>query len=211
MRIFEFSTQNRDDVIRLPINPSSFELSEPKLNQKITLLNIGEINLLGNRGLVTCALSSFFPSPKSPHFHRADRTPQEYIDTFFKWKNSDEPIRLIITNTYVNLSMAIEKFNYSQREGDDDIYYTIDLAEYRFLNVPSVAVASSSVSQGNGLKNRPNTAANPSEVIVKSQADTLWAMACKYYGDGTKWTVIAKANNITDPRKMYKGQVVKIP
>lgn len=46
---------------------------------------------------------------------------------------------------------------------------------------------------------------------MKSQADTLWAMAVKYYGDGTRWTEIAKANNIDAPKLMQAGQKVMIP
>ena len=72
-RTIEITFNNRSEGFVLPINPKTFEISEQHLNQKVTLLNIGEINLIGNRGLITCSLQSFFPSSKSPHFKRADR------------------------------------------------------------------------------------------------------------------------------------------
>lgn len=209
MRIFELSSNNRGEVITLPVNPSSFELSEPKLNQKITLLNIGEINLLGQRGLATGTLSSFFPSTKSPFYRRADREPNEYINTLQKWKNGDDPIRLIVSGSNINLAMTIDKLTYSQKEGDGDIYYTVDLSEYRYLNVS--AVASPAAAKDSGLKERPNTKVKSKEELVRSVNDTLWAMACRNYGDGTKWTDIAKANNITDPKSLKIGQRVVIP
>lgn len=208
-RVFELSTDNRKQTIILPINPATFEFYEAKNNQKINLTNMGEINLLGNRGLLTGTLQSFFPHEKSPLYRYADRPPMEYINTLLAWKNSDEPIRLIVTGTTINHAMAIDKLTYSQREGLDDIAYTLELSEYRYLNVPSVKVSSATAS--NGLKSRPNTATKPGEVTVRSQADTLWAMACKYYGDGTRWTEIAKANGIKDPRSLQLGQVVRIP
>lgn len=65
-RIIELSYNNHEEMFDLPINPSEFEFSEAQNNQKITLLNIGEANLIGHRGLVTGSLSSFFPSPSSP-------------------------------------------------------------------------------------------------------------------------------------------------
>lgn len=43
------------------------------------------------------------------------------------------------------------------------------------------------------------------------QGDTLWALAVKHYGDGSRWREIAQANGIMDPRKLQIGQVINIP
>lgn len=45
--------------------------------------------------------------------------------------------------------------------------------------------------------------------IVKN--DTLWTLAQKYYGDGTKWTKIQKANSDVDPYKLQIGKKLYIP
>ena len=68
-RVIELSVNNRKEVIELPINPPSVEFTEKQLNQAITLLNIGEANLKGERGLSTqsCRASSL---RRSLHFIR---------------------------------------------------------------------------------------------------------------------------------------------
>jgi nucleoid-associated protein YgaU len=43
------------------------------------------------------------------------------------------------------------------------------------------------------------------------KGDTLWAIAKKYYGDGNKYTEIAKANNISNPNVISVGQKLLIP
>ena len=45
------------------------------------------------------------------------------------------------------------------------------------------------------------------------KGDTLWAVASKAYGDGTKYTAIFEANKpmLSDPDKIYPGQVLRIP
>ena len=45
---------------------------------------------------------------------------------------------------------------------------------------------------------------------VKS-GDTLGAIAREMYGSAAKYNLIAEANNITDPRRIWVGQVLTIP
>ena len=140
-RIIELSVNNREEAIELPVNPATVEFTQKQLNQTITLLNIGEANLKGERGLKYAKLSSFFPSSKSPFYKYAGRSPAKYIAMLEEWKTSKTIVRLIITDMRINLAMLIDELDYSMREGDDDIYYTLSLSEYRILNVPSVQTA----------------------------------------------------------------------
>lgn len=41
--------------------------------------------------------------------------------------------------------------------------------------------------------------------------DTLWAIAERFYGDGSKYQVIADASGIPNPDLIYPGQVLTIP
>ena len=45
------------------------------------------------------------------------------------------------------------------------------------------------------------------------KGDTLWAIASKNYGDGTKYKLIFEANRpmLADPDEIYPGQVLRIP
>ena len=49
-RTIELSFNNHAEMFNLPINPAEFEFTEPHNNQRITLLNIGEVNLIGQIG-----------------------------------------------------------------------------------------------------------------------------------------------------------------
>lgn len=210
-RVIELSTSNRNERIVLPVNPATFEFSEAALNTKITLVNVGEVNLLGKRGLVTGTLSSFFPSSKSPFYRYADRSPAAYIELLTKWKNSGSPIRVIVSDSDFNLMMSIDKIQRGYREGTKDINYTLELTEYRKLNVPSVKV-STVVNRPSGLNSRPDTSSNgKTHTVVKG--DTLWAIAKKYYGSGSQYTKIYEANKdkIKNPNLIYPGQVFTIP
>jgi hypothetical protein len=44
-----------------------------------------------------------------------------------------------------------------------------------------------------------------------ASGDTLWAIAQRFYGDGSKYQKIADANGISDPDKIQVGQTLVIP
>lgn len=66
-----------------------------------------------------------------------------------------------------------------------------------------------------GIKEIPNYATTPKTETKRYytviRGDTLWGIAKKYYNDGSKYPVIAKANNIANPDKIYVGQKLLIP
>ncbi|MBO0864185.1 MAG: LysM peptidoglycan-binding domain-containing protein, partial [Mycobacterium sp.] len=41
--------------------------------------------------------------------------------------------------------------------------------------------------------------------------DTLWAISERFYGDGSKYQVIADASGISNPDLIQPGQVLTIP
>jgi N-acetylmuramoyl-L-alanine amidase len=58
----------------------------------------------------------------------------------------------------------------------------------------------------------PSTAPTPGvRTYVIKAGDTLGAIARDMYGSAAKYTIIAEANNITDPRRIWVGQVLTIP
>lgn len=43
------------------------------------------------------------------------------------------------------------------------------------------------------------------------RGDTLWDLAGKYYGNGSQWKKISKANNIRNPKTLQIGRILVIP
>lgn len=179
------------DIV-LPVNPTELEVVMPQLNKRLTLLNMGTVNMKGNRDLVTVTISSFFPGKNSPFYRYADMTPKKYRTKIENWKESKAAKRLIITDMGINLAMLIDKCSFQVKEGSEDIYYTLELSEYRALTVPTVAVPLQ--IQDNGLKQRPDDSV-PAKTHTVGNGDTLWAIAKKYYGNGAQNTQIYAANS----------------
>lgn len=210
------SWRNRSESFRLPVNPlNTPTLSTGHNNHNFDSLAMGTFKAIGRRGLSHITIESFFPARYAPYCvcSRYDwREPRAYVEMINRWKESNEPIRLIITG-HLNMAFAIERFDYELERGTGHISYTLELEEYRFANVPARA-NEEPVRRETGLRERPREEAKPEpEVItveVKSQRDTLWSLAQRYLGDGTRWREIAEANSIAVPEAMVLGMKIRI-
>ena len=213
---FILSWNNRGEFFRLPVNPlDHVTLTEAHNNQNFETLEDGTFKAIGRRGLVSLQIESFFPAEHNSYCVVGKdelKEPLEYVEMIKKWKRTNRPIRVIQTGVF-NLAMSIERFEYYKEKGVNHISYILELEEYRFSNVPASDNPAPVVAE-TGLRERPNEKnanANVITVTIQSSNDTLWHLAQKHLGDGTKWKEIAKANNISDPRKLKKGQKIKIP
>lgn len=60
-----------------------------------------------------------------------------------------------------------------------------------------------------GICERNTKASIPKTVIAKA-GDSLWNLACRYYGDGSRWKEIAAANGMTED-DLTGGERLVIP
>lgn len=83
------------------------------------------------------------------------------------------------------------------------------------LKLPKITVASAQEKVSEVKKDAGNEAENlksiKSDTYKVEKGDYLWEIAVRSYGDGYKWTDIAKANNLTEPNLVFSGNILKIP
>lgn len=81
---------------------------------------------------------------------------------------------------------------------------------------PATKAIQTLVKQPNGAyRPAPAPQASPSAPtggrVTVGKGDTLWAIAAKTLGDGSRWQEIARANGIRNPRSLQPGAVLTIP
>ena len=84
--------------------------------------------------------------------------------------------------------------------------YAIELLEFReeeLLRLPVQEVRRESDAESE-KKSQP-------KVHTVVAGDTLWALADRYLGSGTRWKEIADKNGVRDPRRLQIGTELKIP
>lgn len=107
----------------------------------------------------------------------------------------------------INLHLTGATYTDEEEDSTDDFQINYEDRENKLL--------------GNWLEVKPTTSKSTKQVekkvedektvnYVVKRGDTLWAVASKYLGSGTKYTQIAQENNIKNPNLIYPGQVFKI-
>ncbi|MBP6989790.1 LysM peptidoglycan-binding domain-containing protein [Candidatus Shapirobacteria bacterium] len=113
----------------------------------------------------------------------------------------------------------VEKTNSIFRSKDDIIsmffgllvvglvaYFLINFIEKRKgnINLPGV-------SNELELEIKDKDKISPKKSVDVARNDSLWKIAVREYGDGYKWTEIAKANNLKNPGLLEIGQKLILP
>ncbi|MCB5007537.1 hypothetical protein LGV96_09860 [Streptococcus mutans] len=132
MDIF-LSINNREQVIQLPIVPSEIEIPSPQKHEVFETLNLGDIALIGPKGLKQFSFSSFFPAQPYPFSRDTKYMGWEYVEMIEAWRERDLPMRIVITGTPINMAFIIDDFEYGTKHGSKDIYYTLSISEFAML------------------------------------------------------------------------------
>lgn len=208
---FWLTYNNREEEIQLPVPPPTFTITKGNLNKTVnTAHKTGEVNLLskGEGQLAEITIESFFPA-QDYYFCQYHDFPKPYecIEMIERWRKTGQPMRLIITDTDVNLAAGIESFEYGERDGTGDVYFTLELKEYRFMKVftPIKKEQEQKVE-------RPVTKPTPKTYTVQ-KGDSLWAIAKKLTGNGNNWRTLYNKNKAvigSNPNRIYPGQKLVI-
>ena len=208
--------KTKDKAIRLPVIPSEFERVIEAGYDTNAIIGLGDVAVLTSNGLAQLSLSSFFPN-KEYSFNEYSNVPKPYdmVRYFKEWKNKGTVVRVIFTGTDINQEMYITNFAYGEKDGTGDVYYNMDLLEYRPIIVPTITENNSNNTQNtnrptdtNNNSNKNNTN-NTQKTHKVKKGDCLWDIAQKYYGKGSLYPKIKEANKSKYP-SLAKNNVIYV-
>lgn len=134
------SINNNEEVILLPITPEKYGVKESWNNQELAGL-YQALNIRKYKGLSGISISSFFPVRDYPFLLNREMWGMDYVDKIRRWQSRMLPLRFIALNDdkslntlTINMAVTIETFD-TEIGKDGDIYYTLDLKEFTFIEV----------------------------------------------------------------------------
>ena len=198
---------NGAERIYFTVNPARLTVTRPNENRVRSLAMGGTVNIWGGRGLREVRLTTFLPAASSPFYN--GQAPESVLAMLKSWQDSGDPVRLIISGSDINDAFLIEDVSETLAEGDRDVGLTLTLREYKFKSALTALAGGSGGASSAAAQKRTDERVTPRTYTVK-KGDTLWDIACRFYGDGTKWGNIAARNGVADPRKLQIGTVLTL-
>ena len=192
-----------------PIPPSSVSLSVNNQNKTVELINEGEVNVLKSSGLSEISFDLLLPNTKYSfaQYPNGFRNAKFYLDIIENYKVKKEPFQFILVRQkpngdvifHTNITVSIEDYSIDDDadEGMDNVV-SIELKQYVNYGTKVVKVKNkkgkkkkkkASKSRSNGKKSKTSG----TSYTIKS-GDTLWNIAKKKLGSGSKWTTIYNKN-----------------
>lgn len=203
--------------LHLPVNPGEIQVETAKKTETVTIITLGEIEIPVGDQPAGVSFSSFLPRDYDPGYCRyADiPNPEDALAKLLAWQEAGQPVRLLITDSPINMLVIVAKVNYKYAGGEPgDIYYDLTFRQWREIKVRSVTVATAATpAPAPAGTTRPDTKPVPKVYVVRS-GDTLYKIAKAELGDGSRWRQIYDGNKDTigpDPNLVRVGLKLVMP
>ena len=206
------------DIFRFPVLPSAINVQDYAITNDSNITGLGDVTVFGGKGLRTIEISSFFPNPKKKYpFVSYTDYPKQYdcVNKIKKWMDKGEVLRFIVTGTEINFQVRITDFEYSEQDGTRDVYFTINLKEYRKIKISSTTPKKKKTDNKDRTDTKETDNKPKQKTYTVKSGDTLYDIAKKYYGKGSDYKKIIEKNKSKYPSlakstTLKKGWVLTI-
>nr|PZN50824.1 MAG: peptidoglycan-binding protein LysM [Bacteroidota bacterium] len=211
------SVNDGKEGFRIPVNPPEIEIEEQGQGNTYTIVKLGEINVIKEPKLSEISFDSFFPGQRYPFVvGKTLLTPARYVELINKWMREKQVVRLVMTDGAIDINMpvSIEGFTWREKAGAvGDIEYELSLKRYVYHAPKRVTIKLQNNKANVKKKQSRPKEKKPPRIYRLKRGDTLWGLAKRFLGSGTRWREIARLNGIKDSqvRRLPIGLKVKIP
>ncbi|MFR1722278.1 LysM peptidoglycan-binding domain-containing protein [Emergencia timonensis] len=158
------------------------------------LLDRGEFVRPSGNDLRKISWEGRFPGEarkEEPYLVSDWEAPEDCDDLLRQWASKRKKVKLTIENTNINkFTCYINNYSSTYTGGFGDIEYSIEWIAYKSLSV-------NVTKRSKTIKKQTKRAKKDYKTHIVKSGDTLWGIAAKYLGKGTRWKEIYKLNKST--------------
>lgn len=202
-----FLNSKTGEQLTMPVTPPDFHVETGRSITQLDMAQTGQVNLPGLEALFNEQQTFLLPSSARNYTVSGySGDPYTVVNTLTQWSLSGDVLRLIVTETPVNLPILLAPVRYGEEDGTGDVYVTLTMRQYREL----AAETTEQADTGNAGRAQPQ-AVKAASIYTVVRGDTMWGIARRYYGTGTLAWKLASYNGIKNANLIYPGQKVTIP
>lgn len=184
------------------------------------IMDVGKVNIPSGSNLGTFSWESYLPGEGHkdlPFLRGSWQNPKKIQTILSEWSEYETPLRLLITGTPINHDVYLTDYNVKYESGYGDYKYDIEFERRRDIKIVSTKIEAPKVI----VTNTPKTSNH--ETYTIQTGDTLWGIARRFLGSGTRYPEIYNLNKtIIDDTAIrrgmspgghwiFTGTVIKIP
>lgn len=192
---------------QFPIAPEKIAIKVKGGNKTINLINESEANQIKKNKLAEISFDLLLPNQNYPFATYPDgfQDAYFYLTKIKYFKNKTKPFKLKIIRTNpqgddlwdTSLDVTLEEYTINEDANDGlDVKVSVTLKEYVEYGVTRIKVKTKDDKKTTVKKDKKKPEKKKpkaSSYTVKS-GDTLWAIAKRFLGSGSKWKTIYNAN-----------------
>ena len=197
-----------DTVLTMPVTPEGYEFTVGRKMETVNISALGDVFRPGGRSRWSRTFPFLLPAQEYSFMEPGARAePQYYLDQLKRWSLGDKPVRLIITQTDINLLVYIENVTAREQDGTGDRYVDVAVREYVDPETPAADTATQ------GVQRTDNGAPEQEQSYTIRKGDTLGMICRRFYGNsGAKYyNALAAYNGIKNPHLIYANRTIQIP
>ena len=192
----------------LPVTPESYTVTAGIRIETVNIDGLGDAVFGGHGTLASVTIESFFPAQDYPFSQRIYSDPFEYVGWFKLRSWNKTVLRFIVTDTDVNIPVLVESIDYGERDGTNDVYFTLVLQEYREMK--ATTITETETAETTRYDEPVQSQSDVEEYIIQS-GDTLSAICRRHYGNANLYGKVAEYNGIPNPNLIFTGNTLLLP
>ena len=200
------------DDMRLPVTPEEITLKVKNQNKTLTMINEGEVNILKRPGLSDIKFDCILPNSEYPFavYDSGYQGAEYFLGRLEEFKTSIKPFTFQIIRTESGgrissfdqeLTVSLESYEITENaeKYGSDILVTISLKQYTAAVTKVVVFEAqtddtSDTTEAVIQEERDTSTKEELKEYTVVSGDTLWGIAKREYGNGSRWGEIYDLN-----------------
>lgn len=205
------------ESIQLCMTPEKIKARTESNFRSYSIVERGEVKIPKGERLAQVSWRGILPGARILLYnfvtHAAWEPPKEIINTIKRWRDENAKVKLLITQTPINMDVYIKSFDYEMSGGQGNYEYDIDFLAAKDLQILTVEEADAKRQQDAEKSQQAlNTRAqNKSRLGMRiSKFNNVWAITKILTGRGSMgdWEQVMDTNGIDDPTGLGIGDVL---
>ena len=207
-----------NESIQIPMMPEKIPVTYEGNFLSYDVLRIGEVKIPSGSKLTGIKWDGIFPGEarKNESYVTEWKEPKEFHNWLEAIKNNGHKVRVLITETPINLDVYLSTYSPEFSGGFGDITYSLAFFEGKDIDITceSDTTTTAVTPVAEERSSTPETPTEQKSTYTVIDGDCLWDIADAHLGDPTRWPEIYELNKDTigdDPNLIYPGQVYTLP